>query len=201
MADETQEAAEAPRKRRWLYLLPALFFGALSVLFLFRLFAGDPHKLPSALVGRPAPVTVLPGLEGLKREGAAVPGFSTEELKGKVFVLNVFASWCVPCRDEHPILMEMAKGEPYASGKAVLLGLNYKDEGENARRFLAVLGNPYAAVGVDRSGRAGIEWGVYGVPETFVIGRDGQILHKQVGPINAATRAGFAKAVADAAAR
>lgn len=197
MSDAPQPGAKAA-SRRWIYLLPALFFGALAVLFLFRLFAGDPHKLPSALIGQAAPATTLPALDGLRREGGAVPGFSTEELRGRVYVINVFASWCVPCRDEHPLLMEMAKAEPYASGKAVLLGLNYKDEAENARRFLAVLGNPYAAVGVDRSGRAGIEWGVYGVPETFVVDRAGRIIHKQVGPLNAATRPGFDRIVAEA---
>lgn len=197
MTSETPEAA--PAGRRWVYLLPVVIFAALALLFLFRLFAGDPRKLPSALIGQEAPATALPALDGLKREGAAVPGFSTEALRGKVYVLNVFASWCVPCRDEHPLLMEMAKGEPYASGKAMLLGLNYKDEGENARRFLAVLGNPYAAVGVDRSGRSGIEWGVYGVPETFVVDRDGKIIHKQVGPLSPAARPAFEKIVADAA--
>jgi cytochrome c biogenesis protein CcmG, thiol:disulfide interchange protein DsbE len=168
----------------WMFRLPLILFMALAILFMARLFAGDPARLPSALIGKPVPVTALPALDGLHRAGGAIPGFSTEALKGKVVVLNVFASWCGPCREEHPLLMQMAATTPFTSGQAILAGLNHKDEPENARRFLSVLGNPYQNVGADRSGRASIEWGVYGVPETFVIDREGLILMKHVGPLD-----------------
>ena len=104
---------------------------------------------------------------------------------GRATIVNVFASWCAPCRVEHPFLVALADAPSVKAGKVV--GMNYKDEAENARRFLGALGNPYSAVGVDRSGRAAIEWGVYGVPETFVIGGDGRILEKHVGPLDAAS--------------
>ncbi|WP_029353562.1 DsbE family thiol:disulfide interchange protein [Bosea sp. 117] len=177
----TSTPSETPvRRRRILVLLPLVAFLALAGLFYGRLFSGDPSRLPSALIGRPAPALDLPPLEGLTRDGAAVPGLSSAALKGEVTVLNVFASWCVPCRDEHPYLVELSK-----MGGFRLVGLNYKDDAENARRFLGRFGNPYAAVGVDAGGRAAIEWGVYGVPETFVVGRDGRIAYKYVGPIDA----------------
>jgi cytochrome c biogenesis protein CcmG/thiol:disulfide interchange protein DsbE len=166
-------------------MAPLVVFAGLATLFLFRLYSGDPSKLPSALIGRPAPEFVLPALEGLQRDGKAVPGLAGTDLKGKVTLVNVFASWCVPCRDEHPFLLELAK-DPGVR----LVGINYKDQPENARRFLGSLGNPYAAVGVDTNGRAAIDWGVYGVPETFVIAPDGTIAYKQVGPIGEAALAG-----------
>ena len=107
-----------------------------------------------------------------------MPGFSSDQYKGADTVVNVFASWCVPCADEAPLFMQVAKDK-----RVRIVGINYKDSPENARRFLGRYGNPYAAVGVDASGRAGIEWGVYGVPETFVIGRDGNVAFKLVGPL------------------
>lgn len=167
-------------RRRLLVLLPLIAFVALAALFYGRLFSGDPSRIPSALIGRPAPALDLPPLEGLTRDGQPVPGLTSAGLKGEVTVLNVFASWCVPCRDEHPFLVELSKMQGFR-----LVGLNYKDEAENARRFLGRFGNPYAAVGVDAGGRAAIDWGVYGVPETFVIGRDGRIAYKFIGPIDA----------------
>jgi cytochrome c biogenesis protein CcmG/thiol:disulfide interchange protein DsbE len=166
-------------RRRLLVLLPLIAFGLLAALFYGRLFSGDPSRLPSALIGREAPVFDLPALEGLSRDGAPVPGLTSTELKGGVTVLNVFASWCGPCRDEHPFLVQLAKQQGFR-----LVGLNYKDDAENARRFLGRFGNPFAAVGVDANGRAAIDWGVYGVPETFVIGKDGRIAYKYVGPID-----------------
>jgi len=166
-------------RRRVLVLVPLALFVGLATLFLFRLFAGDPSLLPSPLIGRPAPQTALPPVAGLARDGAPLPGLDPALFKGAVTVVNVWASWCVPCRDEAPLLMELARDKRFR-----LVGINYKDEAENARRFLARFGNPFAAAGADQNGRAGIEWGVYGVPETFVIGRDGKIAYKLVGPIS-----------------
>ncbi|MCK0198453.1 DsbE family thiol:disulfide interchange protein [Ancylobacter sp. 6x-1] len=164
-----------------LLLLPLVAFMALAGLFYGRLFSGDPARLPSALIGQPAPPLDLPALDGLATpDGRPVPGLGSAELKGRVTVLNVFASWCVPCRDEHPVLVELSKLRDFR-----LVGLNYKDDAENARRFLGRFGNPYAAVGVDAGGRTAIDWGVYGVPETFVIGKDGRIAYKYVGPLDA----------------
>ena len=168
----------ASRARRWLVMLPLIGFGVLAAFFLLRLYGGDPSKLPSALIGRPAPQTALPALEGLTRGGAAVPGLDPAMFKGRVSLVNVWASWCVPCHDEAPLLTELAKDK-----RLQLVGINYKDVAENARRFLGRYGNPFSVVGVDGNGRASIEWGVYGVPETFIVGRDGTILYKLVGPI------------------
>lgn len=170
--------AEAPKGRSWLAIAPLVAFVALGALFYFRLGVSDPNKLPSALINRPAPATSLPALDGLNAAGAPVPGFNSDQFKGEVTVVNVFASWCVPCADEAPLFMQVAKDK-----RVRIVGINYKDSPENARRFLGRYGNPYAAVGVDASGRAGIEWGVYGVPETFVIGRDGNVAFKLVGPL------------------
>ncbi|MFT0861273.1 DsbE family thiol:disulfide interchange protein [Ancylobacter sp. G4_0304] len=167
-------------RRRLVVLLPLIAFAALAALFYGRLFSGDPSRIPSALIGREAPALNLPPLEGLARDGAPVPGLTSAGLAGEVTVLNVFASWCVPCRDEHPFLVELSKMPGFR-----LVGLNYKDAPDNARRFLGTFGNPYAAVGVDANGRTAIDWGVYGVPETFVIGKDGRIAYKYIGPIDA----------------
>jgi cytochrome c biogenesis protein CcmG/thiol:disulfide interchange protein DsbE len=175
-------ATETPRKpkRRLLVLLPLAVFIALAALFLLRLGAGDASRIPSALIGKPAPTTNLPPIAGLERDGAPVPGVSNATFAGKVTLVNVWASWCVPCHDEVPFLDKLAKDK-----RIQLVGINYKDEEGNARRFLGRYGNPYAATGVDPKGRAGIDWGVYGVPETFVVGRDGRIAYKLVGPIGA----------------
>jgi len=168
------------RRRRVLVLLPLALFLGLAALFLFRLFAGDPALIPSALIGHPAPQTALPPIAGLDRNGAPLPGLDPANFKGAVTVVNVWASWCVPCRDEAPLLLQLSQDNRFR-----LIGINYKDEAENARRFLTRFGNPFAAAGADDSGRAGIEWGVYGVPETFVVGRDAKIAYKLVGPITA----------------
>jgi cytochrome c biogenesis protein CcmG/thiol:disulfide interchange protein DsbE len=164
--------------RRVIVLVPLAIFLGLMVLFLFRLYAGDPSHIPSALIGRLAPQTALPSLAGLQRDGVPVPGLDPAEFKGAVTVVNVWASWCVPCHDEAPLLMQLAQ-----DSRLRLVGINYKDDADNARRFLGRYGNPFAAAGADENGRAGIEWGVYGVPETFVIGRDARIVYKLVGPI------------------
>jgi cytochrome c biogenesis protein CcmG, thiol:disulfide interchange protein DsbE len=169
------------RPRRWIVLLPLSLFIALAALFYYRLGAGDPSVIPSALIGRPAPDTDLPPVAGLTRDGKPVPGLSAADLKGRVTVLNVWGSWCLPCREEAPVLMRMAADSRYR-----LVGLNYKDEASNAIKFLERFGNPFVAIGADANGRGAIEWGVYGVPETFVIDREGMITHKLVGPITSA---------------
>jgi cytochrome c biogenesis protein CcmG/thiol:disulfide interchange protein DsbE len=169
-----------PRRRSRLALyLPLAFFLALAMVFLARLLSGDdPSAIPSALVGKPVPEFALPPLEGLDRDGVPVPGLASDDLKGEISVVNVFASWCGPCRQEHPLLEELA-GDP----RIRVLGINYKDVPGNALSFLDDLGNPYQAVGVDTRGRTAIDWGVYGVPETFLVDRDGIIREKFVGPL------------------
>ena len=178
MTAQDHQDLPAPRNRRWLTVIPLVVFGGLAVLFFLRLGSGDPSKIPSALLGRPAPATTLPALEGLAASGAPVPGLTPDTLKGKVSVVNVWASWCVPCHDEAPLLHKLSSDMRFQ-----IVGINYKDATENARRFLGRYGNPFTAVGVDANGRASIEWGVYGVPETFVVGRDGKIAYKLIGPI------------------
>ncbi|GGF81557.1 thiol:disulfide interchange protein CycY [Azorhizobium oxalatiphilum] len=176
-------ATEAPRRRRPLFVaLPVVAFLALAGLFAVGLYSGDPSRIPSALTGRPAPAISLEPLPGLTGANGPVPGITTDALKGKVAVLNVWASWCAPCREEHPLLMQLSR-DP----RILLVGLNYKDQPENARRFLGTFGLPYAAVGVDPAGRSAIDWGVYGVPETFVLAQDGTIAEKFVGPLSEAT--------------
>ena len=170
----------SPRGRRWLVSLPLIGFIALAGLFLLRLHGGDPARIPSALIGRPAPQNVLPALDGLVANGAQVPGLDPAAFKGKVSVVNVWASWCVPCHDEAPLLTALGKDK-----RLQIVGINYKDAPDNARRFLGRYGNPFGMVGVDGNGRGSIEWGVYGVPETFVVGREGTILYKMVGPVTA----------------
>lgn len=180
MSDGIKAGAPRPRRRIWLVALPLVLFLALAGLFFSRLeTGGDPSRIPSALVGKPAPVASLPPLEGLKGlDGAPLPGIDMAALAGKPALVNVWASWCAPCREEHPILMQLAKDPRFR-----LVGINYKDAPENARRFLGQYGQPFHAVGVDPKGRAAIDWGVYGVPETFVLAKDGTIVHKFVGPL------------------
>jgi cytochrome c biogenesis protein CcmG/thiol:disulfide interchange protein DsbE len=164
--------------RRLIVLLPLVFFAAVVALLLIRLFAGDPSRLPSALIGHPAPQTTLPPVAGLERDGKPIPGIEPANFKGAVTLVNVWASWCVPCHDEAPLLVQLAQDRQLR-----IVGINYKDEPENARRFLGRYGNPFSAAGADPNGRAAIEWGVYGVPETFIVDRDGRIAYKLVGPI------------------
>ena len=170
-----------PRGRRILVLVPLAVFLALTALFLVRLFSGDPSRIPSALIGHPAPAVDLPPVVGLERDGKAIPGISAAEFRGNVTLVNVWASWCIPCHDEAPFLLELA-----GDTRIRLVGINYKDQPDNARRFLNRYGNPFIASGADQTGRAAIEWGVYGVPETFLVGRDGRVAYKLVGPISAA---------------
>jgi len=178
----TAEAQSQPvsTSRRLLLLVPLIVFLALAALFFFRLGSGDPSRIPSALIGKPAPATDLPAIAGIERGGQPVPGLRSAEFAGAVTVLNVWASWCVPCHDEAPLLLRLAEDK-----RIRIAGINYKDKPENARRFLGRYGNPFANNGADENGRASIEWGVYGVPETFLIGRDGRIAFKLVGPVTA----------------
>jgi cytochrome c biogenesis protein CcmG/thiol:disulfide interchange protein DsbE len=170
----TESETPAPPRRRLIVLLPLLVFLGLAGLFLLQLLSGrDEAEVPSALLGLPAPQTNLPALEG-----SNLPGLDSKTFAGKVTLVNVFASWCAPCREEHPVLLALSQDKRF-----VMAALNYKDEPQNARRFLGDLGNPFQAIGVDEAGRTAIDWGVYGVPETFVIGKDGKIAYKHVGPL------------------
>ena len=163
-------------------LLPLLVFLALAALFFFRLGSGDPSRIPSALIGRPAPETNLAAVPGLlTRDGKPLPGIAAADFKGAVTLVNVWASWCVPCHDEAPLLNMLSE-----DSRIRVVGINYKDQPDNARRFLGRHGNPFVAAGTDQNGRASMEWGVYGVPETFIVGRDGKIAYKLVGPITEA---------------
>ncbi len=160
--------------RRAAVFIPLAIFLALAAVFYFRI-GGDHTVVPSALINKPAPMLALSALDG-----ANTPTLDPASFKGFVTVVNVWASWCAPCRAEHPFLVRLAKDK-----RIRVTGINYKDQPATALRFLAQLGNPFAAIGVDAAGRAAIEWGVYGVPETFLVGRDGLIKFKQVGPITA----------------
>ena len=172
------DTAQPHRSRIWM-VVPLLVFAGLAALFVVGLRSGDPSRLPSALVGKAAPAFDLPALEGLQANGSQIPGLAyTDFRNGKVTVLNVWASWCGPCRDEHPQLMQLATRDGIN-----LVGINYKDQRENAVRFLNSLGNPFSRVGVDATGRTAVDYGVYGVPETYVISPAGVIVHKFTGPL------------------
>jgi cytochrome c biogenesis protein CcmG, thiol:disulfide interchange protein DsbE len=174
-------SAEGSGKKRVsiLVLLPLIVFAALAVLFLIRLWSGDPSRLPSALIGHPAPKTDLPPLAGLTtRDGKPIPGLSNAAFPGELTLVNVWASWCIPCADEVPFLEKLSHDK-----RIKLVGINYKDPTDNARRFLNRYGNPFVAVGVDASGRTSIDWGVYGVPETYIVDPAGRIRYKHVGPL------------------
>lgn len=153
------------------FLVPIALFVALGVLLAFGLRL-DPKKIPSPLVGKPLPAFSLPTLDNPARI------VSNADLKGRPVLINVWASWCTACRDEHPLLVELAR-----AGVVPVIGLNYKDKPEDAHEILRRDGNPYGMVLVDASGRTGIDWGVYGVPETFIVDRDGVIRYKHIGPI------------------
>lgn len=176
--DDGKGAGPAPR-RLGMAMVPVAVFAAIAALFAVALRSGDPSKLPSALIGKPAPEMTLPALTGLREGNSAVPGFATSDLRrGEPTVVNFFASWCAPCVQEHPLLMELR-----AQTSVRIVGINYKDPDPGGRRFLGRYGNPYVAVGVDDSGRAALEWGVYGMPETFVVDGTGKVTLKHVGPL------------------
>jgi cytochrome c biogenesis protein CcmG, thiol:disulfide interchange protein DsbE len=159
--------------RRLLFVLPAAAFLALAAVIAAYMLSGtDPRVVPSALLDKPVPTFALPSLDGRDR------GLSTADLKGHVAVVNVFASWCVPCLAEHPQVMTLAEDKDIA-----VVGINYKDKAADAEGWLKRLGDPFRAIGADRDGRVSIDWGVYGVPETFIIDKGGTIRYKHVGPI------------------
>ncbi len=176
MSEDKNTEQGAGRKRYLMAAVPLIVVAALFAVFGWQILSGrDPQEIPSVLIGKKAPALDLPPLEG-----SNLPALTDAEIAGKFTLVNVFASWCVPCRQEHPFLMKLAE-DPQIN----LVGINYKDNPDNALRFLGELGNPYAAIGVDRRGAAAIDWGVYGIPETFVVGPDGTIIFKKVGPIDA----------------
>jgi cytochrome c biogenesis protein CcmG, thiol:disulfide interchange protein DsbE len=153
------------------FLIPLLLFVVL-VVFLAVGLNRDPHEVPSPLINKPAPAFDIPQLAQANKT------FSPESMQGQVWILNVWASWCVACREEHPVLVELANSQ-----QAPVIGLDYKDKREDALAMLAKQGNPYALSAFDANGRVGIDYGVYGVPETYVIDRAGIIRLKHIGPI------------------
>lgn len=168
-------------RSKLLRLLPVLFFAVVAGFFAMALRSGDPSLLPSTLVGKEVPKGIFPPIEGLEAtDGKPEAGFTSADLaKGKVSVVNYWASWCAPCIEEHPFLEKLK-----TMTNVDIYGINYKDGADAARRFIGRFGNPYTAVGTDAQGRAAIDWGVYGTPETFVVNGKGQIVYKHVGPIS-----------------
>ena len=163
--------------------IPLMLFMSVALVFFKQLNSGtNPNDLPSVLINLPAPGFPGEPLSGLESEGVQVPAISSQLVEGKVLLVNIWASWCLPCRQEHPVLMKIAKQIP----GLLLVGINYKDKNANALRFLGSMGNPYRAVSIDPNGSASIDWGVYGIPETFIINKTGTIIYKHVGPIGEA---------------
>ncbi|WP_136658164.1 DsbE family thiol:disulfide interchange protein [Nitratireductor sp. XY-223] len=181
MSSETGNNGASPARRsqrRFIAFVPLISFAVLAVIFYSQLTSGrDVSEVPSVLIGTAAPALDLPPLEGLKSDGAQIPALTDAQVEGKVTLVNIWASWCLPCRQEHPLLMALAE-----DGRINLVGINYKDQTSNALRFLGELGNPYTAVGIDPRGVAAIDWGVYGIPETFLLDSNGTIVFKQIGP-------------------
>ncbi|MEV4610038.1 DsbE family thiol:disulfide interchange protein [Neorhizobium sp. LMR1-1-1.1] len=182
MTSGTEDANLKPKRNRSRYALALI---PLAVFLGFAAIAGkmlydqdvnglDVSAIPSALIGKTAPSLALPPLEG-----SNTAALTDAAIKGKLTLVNVFASWCVPCRQEHPILKQLAN-----DSRLNIVGINYKDRNDNALRFLGELGNPYKAIGVDPNGKAAIDWGVYGIPESYLVGPDGTILYKKVGPFD-----------------
>ena len=172
-APEGGEGERARTGRRWLFVVPAVVFALMAAGFYYGLQI-DSNTLPSALIDKPAPRFELPPLPGHE------PGFSSADLVGHVSLVNTFASWCTPCRAEHAVLQALA-----ATKRVAIYGIDYKDKQDAALAWIAALGNPYTRIGAD-DGRVGIDWGVYGVPETFVVDRLGRIRYKHVGPLTQA---------------
>jgi len=182
MTIETDDTNLKPRRNRSRYalaLMPLVIFAGFAAVAGKMLYDQgvnglDVSAIPSALIGKTAPSLSLPPLEG---SNTAV--LNDMAIRGKLTLVNVFASWCVPCRQEHPILKKLAK-----DSRLNIVGINYKDRNDNALRFLGELGNPYKAIGVDPNGKAAIDWGVYGIPESYLVGPDGKIIYKKVGPFD-----------------
>jgi cytochrome c biogenesis protein CcmG/thiol:disulfide interchange protein DsbE len=167
----TDEGKSPSRTRQLALMLPFVLFVGIGIFFAIGL-TRDPREVPSPLIGKPVPEFVLPAVAG------RTAGLAAADLKGGVSLVNVFASWCVACREEHPLLMQIQR-----DNVVPINGLNYKDEPGDAQRWLDRMGDPYARTGADLDGRVGIDWGVYGVPETFVVDRKGLIAYKHIGPI------------------
>jgi len=174
LKDVAGASDEPARSRKLVALLPLLVFVGLAVAMAWGL-TRNPDRLPSALIGSPVPEFSLPPVKG------RTLGLSSADLQGQVSLVNVFASWCVPCRAEHPMLLQLSE-----QGSVPIYGINYKDRPDDAQRWLDALGDPYDRTGADLDGRVSIEWGVYGIPETFVIDSDGTIAYKHVGPFTQA---------------
>ncbi|WP_086999877.1 DsbE family thiol:disulfide interchange protein [Rhizobium sullae] len=180
MSTQQQDQPKPRRLARYaLALIPLMVFGGIAMTAAKMLYDQDFHgknisEIPSALIGTKAPALNLAPLEG-----SNLPPLTDIAIKGKLTLVNVFASWCLPCREEHPILTELAK-----DNRLNIVAINYKDKNESALRFLGELGNPYAAIGIDPNGKAAIDWGVYGIPESYLVGPDGTILYKRVGPFD-----------------
>ena len=165
---------QEPRRRggRRVLLLPLAVFGLVGAAFFWGLLNNN-SPLPSPLIGKPVPEFTLPPIEGRD------DGLSSADLRGQVSLVNVWASWCVPCRAENPLMVELSK-----TGEVPIYGINYKDKAGEALAFLDELGDPFTRIGADLSGRVAIDWGVYGIPETFVIDAAGRVAYKHVGPFN-----------------
>jgi cytochrome c biogenesis protein CcmG/thiol:disulfide interchange protein DsbE len=166
--------------KRYLFFAPFLLFTALSIFYFYGLMkSSNSTEIPSTLMGNPVPAFSLPPLEGEDGQYTPVPGLSNEDLKGKKTLLTVWASWCSSCRAGHPTLIDLAK-----KGEWRLVSINFKDNPKNARLFLERQGNPFSAIGVDQTGRTGINLGIYGLPETFVISEEGTVIYRIIGPLN-----------------
>jgi cytochrome c biogenesis protein CcmG/thiol:disulfide interchange protein DsbE len=177
----SEKSAQTSKSQRVIVaLIPLIVFLGLAGVFLYQLMSGkDTSVLPSALLGKPAPELKLAPLEGAVAGGKPVPALTTAAIKGKLTLVNVWASWCVPCRQEHPVVLGLSRDD-----RLNIVGINYKDRNDAALGFLGELGNPFKAIGVDPKGAAAIDWGVYGIPESFLVSPDGVILYKHVGPFD-----------------
>ncbi len=171
ISNKSAAGEAAPPTRRLAYLAPLGLFVGLVIVLAWGM-SRDPSTIPSALIGKPVPQFSLPPVKG------RALGLSAEDLHGEVSLVNVFASWCVACREEHPVFMQLK-----AAGVVPIHGLNYKDQPDNAARWLNTMGDPYTRTGADIDGRVAIDWGVYGVPETFVVTKDGHIAYKHIGAV------------------
>jgi len=178
-AGSAPETPSAPKRGLKWVVVPVIVFVALVAVFAFALTTGDPTRLPSALIGKPAPATSFPAVAGLNDGTHPIPGFTSADLAGgHVSVVNFWASWCAECADEQNMLLALK-----AKTGVPLYGVSYKDDATAARRFLGRYGNPFKAVGTDKTGRNAIDWGVYGMPETFVVNGKGEIVFKHVGAV------------------